>query len=114
MGSCLSYYEFSYFDSNRMNENVKENGVIPGMGGGVPSSSHHNTTTGAGGAGRPMQNVDIKLLHAKKQQAEMRRNQKEEDLRENHPFFDGPLFWVPRESTFRKICQAVVGARYLI
>ena len=44
-----------------MNENVKENGVIPGMGGGVPSSSHHNTTTGAGGAGRPMQNVDIKL-----------------------------------------------------
>ena len=116
MASCISYYidyQFSYSDINRMNENVKENGVIPGMGGGVPSSSHHNTTTGAGGSGRPMQNVDIKLLHAKKQQAEMRRNQKEEDLRENHPFFDRPLFWVPRESTFRKICQAVVGARYL-
>ena len=80
------------------------------MGGGVPSSAHHNTNTGAVGIGRP-QNMDIKLLHAKKQQAEMRRNQKEEDLRENHPFFDRPLFAVPRESTFRKICQAIVGAK---
>ena len=96
---------------DRLNENVKENGVIPGMGGGVPSSAHHNTPTGAVGIGR-RENVDIKLLHAKKQQAEMRRNQKEEDLRENHPFFDRPLFAVPRESTFRKICQAIVGARY--
>ena len=61
------------------------------MGGGVPSSAHHNTPTGAVGIGR-RENVDIKLLHAKKQQAEMRRNQKEEDLRENHPFFDRPLF----------------------
>ena len=42
----------------------------------------------------------------------MRRNQKEEDLRENHPFFDRPLFAVPRESKFRKICQAIVYARY--
>ena len=41
----------------------------------------------------------------------MRRNQKEEDLRENHPFFDRPLFAVPRESKFRKICQAIVYAR---
>ncbi len=49
--------------------------------------------------------LDIKLLQAKKQQAEMRRNQREEDLRENHPFFDTPLFAVPRESRFRKICQ---------
>merc|ERR1719328_926027 len=63
------------------------------------------------GIGR-RENVDIKLLHAKKQQAEMRRNQKEEDLRENHPFFDRPLFAVPRESKFRKICQAIVYARY--
>ena len=90
---------------------MKENGVIPGMGGGVSSSTHHNAHTGAGGIGRPGERVDIKLLHAKKQQAEMRRNQKEEDLRENHPFFDRPLFAVPRESTFRKICQAIVGAR---
>ncbi len=68
----------------RINENVKENGYIPGMG--VSSVSSSN---------RP-QNMDIKLLHAKKQQAELRRNQKEEDLRENHPYFDRPLFAVPR------------------
>lgn len=33
-------------------------------------------------------------------------------MRENHPFFDTPLFAVPRESKFRKICQMVVYARY--
>ena len=56
--------------------------------------------------------LDIKLLQAKRQQAEMRRNQREEDLRENHPFFDTPLFIVPRESRFRRICQKMVRARY--
>ncbi|KAL5286139.1 hypothetical protein ACFFRR_007673 [Megaselia abdita] len=56
--------------------------------------------------------LDIKLLQAKRQQAEMRRNQREEDLRENHPFFDTPLFIVPRESSFRKICQNIVHGRY--
>jgi sodium leak channel non-selective protein len=56
--------------------------------------------------------LDIKLLQAKRQQAEMRRNQREEDLRENHPFFDTPLFAVPRESRFRKICQKIVHGRY--
>ncbi|XP_050511308.1 sodium leak channel NALCN isoform X1 [Diabrotica virgifera virgifera] len=56
--------------------------------------------------------LDIKLLQAKRQQAEMRRNQREEDLRENHPFFDTPLFAVPRESKFRKFCQMIVYARY--
>ncbi|CAG9857935.1 unnamed protein product [Phyllotreta striolata] len=58
------------------------------------------------------QDLDIKLLQAKRQQAEMRRNQREEDLRENHPFFDTPLFAVPRESRFRKFCQMIVYARY--
>lgn len=56
--------------------------------------------------------LDIKLLQAKRQQAEMRRNQREEDLRENHPFFDTPLFVVPRESRFRIICQNIVHGRY--
>ena len=61
-------------------------------GGGMSSNVSQN---------RP-QNMDIKLIHAKKQQAEMRRNQKEEDLRENHPYFDRPLFAVPRESRFEQ------------
>lgn len=56
--------------------------------------------------------LDIKLLQAKRQQAEMRRNQREEDLRENHPFFDTPLFVVPRESRFRKLCRNIVHGRY--
>ncbi|XP_077301689.1 sodium leak channel non-selective protein na [Arctopsyche grandis] len=56
--------------------------------------------------------LDIKLLQAKRQQAEMRRNQREEDLRENHPLFDTPLLAVPRESKFRKVCQGAVYARY--
>ena len=42
----------------------------------------------------------------------MRRNQKEEDLRENHPYFDRPLFAVPRESKFRRVCQRLQNARY--
>ena len=54
-----------------------ENGYIPGMGGGMNKSSEIG---GLISSNRP-QNMDIKLLQAKKQQAEMRRNQKEEDLR---------------------------------
>jgi hypothetical protein len=34
------------------------------------------------------------------------RNQQEEDLRENHPFFDTPLFTVGRESKFRKFSES--------
>lgn len=41
---------------------------------------------------RNPQEFDIKVLRRKRQQAEMKRNQREEDLRENHPFFDTPLF----------------------
>ena len=40
------------------------------------------------------------------------RNQQEEDMRENHPFFDTPLFVVGRETKFRKICHAIVSAKY--
>jgi hypothetical protein len=40
------------------------------------------------------------------------RNQEEEDLRENHRYFDTPLFIVGRDSRFRKFCQFLVEARY--
>ncbi|XP_055338737.1 sodium leak channel NALCN-like isoform X1 [Paramacrobiotus metropolitanus] len=67
----------------------------------------------AGGlASRREQDIDMKLLQQKKQQAEIRRFQQEEDLRENHPNFDTPLFVVGRESRFRKLCQTIVYARY--
>ncbi|XP_069959955.1 sodium leak channel NALCN isoform X5 [Cherax quadricarinatus] len=61
---------------------------------------------------RKPQDLDIKMLQAKRQQAEMRRNQREEDLRENHPYFDTPLFSVGRECRFRKLCQLIVYSRY--
>ena len=40
------------------------------------------------------------------------RSQREDDLRENHPFFDTPLFAIGRDSRFRAFCKLVVNARY--
>ena len=40
------------------------------------------------------------------------RTKQEEDLRENHPYFDTPLFTVGRESRFRKFCKGVVNGQY--
>ncbi|XP_064105310.1 sodium leak channel NALCN-like isoform X1 [Macrobrachium nipponense] len=79
-------------------DHLKENGDIGAM----------NRTSSS----RKPQDLDIKMLQAKRQQAEMRRNQREEDLRENHPYFDTPLFAIGRESRFRKICQLIVYSRY--
>nr|XP_027195093.1 sodium leak channel non-selective protein-like isoform X2 [Dermatophagoides pteronyssinus] len=58
------------------------------------------------------QDFDFKMLQRKQKQAEMRRTQRESDLRENHPFFDTPLLIVGRESRFRMICQSIVSAKY--
>ena len=58
------------------------------------------------------QDFDFKMLQRKRQQAEMRRTQRECDLRENHPFFDTPLLIVGRESKFRLCCRSIVNAQY--
>lgn len=58
------------------------------------------------------QDFDFKMLQRKQKQAEMRRTQRESDLRENHPYFDTPLLIVGRESRFRMICQSIVSAKY--
>ena len=89
----------------RINETIKENGHI-----GLPQAPINNSTSNPNAT--RTQNLDIKLIQAKHQQAEMRRNRKEEDLRENHPYFDCPLFAVPRESKFRKVCRSIVNAHY--
>ena len=92
-----------------VNENIKENGHI-----GLPPASASANKTSSHEEAAPTtrtQNLDIKLIQAKHQQAEMRRNRKEEDLRENHPYFDCPLFFVPRESRFRRVCQQIVNSR---
>lgn len=39
-------------------------------------------------------------------------NRIEEDMRENHPFFDRPLFIVGRESKLRSFCYRIVHAQY--
>ncbi|KAF5406345.1 Voltage-gated calcium channel [Paragonimus heterotremus] len=56
--------------------------------------------------------VDIKLLQQKAQMAEIKRTQQEVELRENHPFFDRPLFALGRENRFRRFCLLVVEARH--
>lgn len=68
--------------------------------------------TGANGPIVRGQDFDFKMLQRKQKQAEMRRTQRESDLRENHPFFDTPLLIVGRESRFRMICQSIVSAKY--
>lgn len=40
------------------------------------------------------------------------RKVQEEELRENHPYFDKPLFIVGREHRFRNFCRVVVRARF--
>lgn len=40
------------------------------------------------------------------------RTQQEVELRENHPFFDRPLFVLGRESRFRRFCLVLVEARH--
>ncbi|XP_014778996.1 sodium leak channel NALCN [Octopus bimaculoides] len=76
---------------------MKENGDIHGV-----------TMTSS----RRTEDFDIKVWQQRKQQAEFKRSQQEEELRENHPYFDTPLFAVGRESRFRRFCQMVVNARY--
>lgn len=41
-----------------------------------------------------------------------KRKVQEEELRENHPYFDKPLFIVGREHRFRNFCRVVVRARF--
>ncbi|KAI1709388.1 ion transport protein [Ditylenchus destructor] len=56
--------------------------------------------------------IDIKALQQKRAQAEFTRNRIEEEMRENHPFFDRPLFTVGRNSNLRRLCQDIVDAKY--
>lgn len=81
----------------------------------VSSSTFEPSSTldiGSGEGHRRADDLDYKMLQQKRLQAEIRRQQQEEELRENHPFFDTPLFAVGRESRFRKFCQTLVYARY--
>ncbi|PIC33562.1 hypothetical protein B9Z55_013496 [Caenorhabditis nigoni] len=56
--------------------------------------------------------IDIRALQQKRQLAEITRNRIEEDMRENHPFFDRPLFLVGRASQLREFCKKLVHSKY--
>ncbi|CAB3406502.1 unnamed protein product [Caenorhabditis bovis] len=56
--------------------------------------------------------IDIRALQQKRQLAEITRNRIEEDMRENHPFFDRPLFVVGRASQLREFCKKIVHSKY--
>ena len=56
--------------------------------------------------------MDFKLARQKKQQVELQRIRLENDLHENHPFFDKPFFIVKRDGLFRNICKKIVYSRY--
>ncbi|XP_064638187.1 sodium leak channel NALCN-like isoform X2 [Lineus longissimus] len=75
-------------------------------------SLKENGDIGTMTSSRRTEDIDIKILQQRKQQAELKRNQQEEDLRENHPYFDTPLFAVGRDSRLRRFCQLVVDAKY--
>ncbi|XP_033103798.1 sodium leak channel non-selective protein-like isoform X2 [Anneissia japonica] len=55
---------------------------------------------------------DIRVIQERKQLAVQKRDAKEDELRENHPYFDMPLLTFDQESRIRQICMAIVYARY--
>ena len=56
--------------------------------------------------------IDFKMFHLKKQEAELKRNQLEDELKENHPYFDKPLFLINHNSNLRKFCKMITEAKY--
>ncbi|GMR47689.1 hypothetical protein PMAYCL1PPCAC_17884, partial [Pristionchus mayeri] len=56
--------------------------------------------------------IDIRALQQKRQLAEITRTRIEEEMRENHPYFDRPLFVVGRVSRLRDVCKRIVHAKY--
>lgn len=57
---------------------------------------------------------DIQWVRVKREEAQRKRKAQEEKLRENHPYFDQPLFSLQRDSWLRRFLQNVVNARYII
>uniref|UniRef100_A0A1I7XSL6 Ion_trans domain-containing protein n=1 Tax=Heterorhabditis bacteriophora TaxID=37862 RepID=A0A1I7XSL6_HETBA len=84
---------------NQLVEGLKENGDLR------PSDSAPKNEPKHG-------EIDIKALQQKRAHAEITRNRIEEEMRENHPMFDRPLFAVGRDSRLRRLCQNIVHSQY--
>lgn len=61
---------------------------------------------------RGTEDWNIRELRARREQAQRVKAAHEESLRENHPYFDFPLFLVSRDSGARQWLQRIVHARY--
>lgn len=96
--------------TNNKNQGLNRGGAgFPGFAQNkAPIMINLSGLSGAGGNG----DFDFKLYQYKKQQAELKRNQLEDELKENHPYFDKPLFSIGRESNLRNVCKMIVEARY--
>ncbi|OON23196.1 transporter, cation channel family protein [Opisthorchis viverrini] len=89
-------------------KSYRANGEIRTTAGRADTREHESRTKSGDGSSR----VDIKLLQQKAQMAEIKRTQQEVELRENHPFFDRPLFALGRDNRLRHLCLLVVEARH--
>lgn len=79
------------------------------QGGHGTATLPHNTA-----GARNNEDWNIKELRARREQAQRVKAAHEESLRENHPYFDFPLFLVSRDSLLRQWLQRIVHARYEI
>ena len=82
---------------------------IKSQGGHGTATLPHNTT-----GTRNNEDWNIRELRARREQAQRVKAAHEESLRENHPYFDFPLFLVSRDSLLRQWLQRIVHARYEI
>ena len=57
---------------------------------------------------------DIQWVRVRREEAQRKKKAQIEKLRENHPYFDQPLFSLQRDSWFRTFLQSLVNARYTI
>ena len=80
----------------------------------MKSQGGHGAATLPHNAGGTRNNEDwnIRELRARREQAQRVKAAHEESLRENHPYFDFPLFLVSRDSALRQWLQRIVHARY--
>ena len=80
----------------------------------MKSEGGHGTATLPHNTGGTRNNEDwnIRELRARREQAQRVKAAHEESLRENHPYFDFPLFLVSRDSFLRQWLQRIVHARY--
>ncbi|CAK8687994.1 unnamed protein product [Clavelina lepadiformis] len=79
---------------------------------GKQKNNENITTSDSLYSQKAQQELDFKLIHVKRQQAILKRQRQEQELRENHPFFDKPLLFIKRDSQIRKFCQTMVYAQY--